>query len=87
MLNDLIVLLLLMMLSRYFVVILEIIPVGRGLVQIRGSHTGFYLAMGEGKVYTTVCIDLCTAVPILPSPAVFPCRGRSGDSCTQASVY
>ncbi|KAK3752590.1 hypothetical protein QZH41_018788, partial [Actinostola sp. cb2023] len=34
-------------------VVMEIIPASKGLVRIRGAHTGFYLAVAEGEVYTT----------------------------------
>ena len=36
-------------------VVLELVPVARDLIHIRGVHTGFYLALNKhGEVYTTV---------------------------------
>ena len=36
-------------------VVLELVPVARDLIHIRGVHTGFYLALNKyGDVYTTV---------------------------------
>lgn len=36
-------------------VVLELVPVARDLIHIRGVHTGFYLAVNKcGEVYTTV---------------------------------
>lgn len=35
--------------------VLELVPVARDLIHIRGVHTGFYLALNKyGEVYTTV---------------------------------
>ena len=39
----------------YLLVVLELVPVARDLIHIRGVHTGFYLAVNKyGEVYTTV---------------------------------
>ena len=36
-------------------VALDLIPVGRNLITIKGAHTGYFLAVGsQGEVYTTV---------------------------------
>ena len=36
-------------------VVLELVPVARDLIHIRGVHTGFYIALNKyGEVYTTV---------------------------------
>lgn len=36
-------------------VVLELIPVGRNLIHIKGAHTGYFLAVNNsGEVYTTV---------------------------------
>ena len=36
--------------------VLELAPVARDLIHIKGVHTGFYLAVNKhGHVYTTVC--------------------------------
>lgn len=36
-------------------VVLELVPVARDLIHIRGVHTGLYLALNKnGEVYTTV---------------------------------